>query len=342
MKHVSISKLVRETGLSRSTIDRALNGRGGVHQRTQRIIEETIQRLSAGGITALPAQAQSARDVDVVIRVGRGLTRQLTAAREMLGFQSMAIHDLYLKNDDEFLEQVRELCRDTSRPLILTAKNDDRLQAELIGARQRGKMIITFISDLHHQDTRDAFVGIANRMAGQTAAFILGNLSKQRKSKAGIVLGDYAFSCHEDREIGFRSNLRANFPNITVADVAKGDDSPEQTHQAVQALLESHPDLSAIYNVGGGNAGLARAITEQGRAGDIHVIAHEANHITSPLVRDGLIDFVIAQNPLDLLKTLMKLIDSDNTAGSNELHLIDFGIYTRFNLPTFGTQWNDG
>ncbi len=338
MKHVSINELVRETGLSRSTIDRALNGRGRVHQRTLQLIEETQRRLQASEsefATELTLPSRVA--VDVVLRVGRGMTQQLSRAFAQQQCDGVTLHDMYLKSDEEFFQLVKTLCRDTTRPLVLTAKHTELLRDELISARRSGKRIITFISDLQH-DERDAFVGIANRMAGQTAAFLLGNQLQAAPAKVGIVLGDYAFSCHEDREIGFRSNLRANYPHISVTDVAKGDDSPEQTYQAVQALLEATPDLAALYNVAGGNAGLTQALRERGLNDRIRVVAHEANAVTLPLVRDGALDFVLAQSPLELVQTLMRVIAGQTGTESNGSNLIDFGIYTRFNLPSFGLE----
>jgi LacI family transcriptional regulator len=60
------------------------------------------------------------------------------------------------------------------------------------------------VSDLD-PDARDAFVGIDNRMSGQTAALLIGRLIGGRPRKVGLIVGDYAFRCHEDREIGFRA-----------------------------------------------------------------------------------------------------------------------------------------
>ncbi len=338
MKRIRINDLVQQTGLSRATIDRALNDRGGVHARTKQVVDSALQRLAQG------AGMQSADDpepdrsagagVDVVLRLGRGLMEQLKQARARLGLDRMLLHDMYQRDEAAILEHVHDLCRDVDRPLILTAKNAEPLRAELVAARKRGKRVITLVSDLTN-DARDAFVGIDNRSAGQTAAFILGNELKHRKATAGVVLGDYAFSCHEDREIGFRSNLRANFPKVQIADVAKGEDSPDRTYEAVRNLLKAHPTLDAIYNVAGGNAGLARAITESGRAEAIHVVTHEANHITVPLVRNGIVQYLIAQDPAELLRTAMDLSKRRSVSQTKELHFIDFGVYTQFNLPGY-------
>jgi LacI family transcriptional regulator len=328
-KRVRITELVKETGLSRATIDRAMNGRGGVHAKTRAVIDDTLRRLESRRSAALDPKA-----ADIVLRVGRGLYGQLQSIRQQPRFAGLNFVDMFQTEDRDMLEVVRKLCRDCRRPLILTAKNYDPLNAELVEARKQGKPVIAFVTDLSH-DCRDAFAGIDNRMAGQTAAFIIGNLLKHREAKAGVLLGDYAYSAHEDREIGFRSNLRANYPSVQVADVAKGEDSPEQTYDAVRALLLRHPDLDAIYNVAGGNGGLAQALTDSGRAQAVTVITHEVNHITAPLLRAGIIDYAIAQDPTQLLATAVELAAVPATARRKELNFVNFGVYTRFNLPEF-------
>ena len=337
MKRVGMSELVKATGLSRATIDRALNGRSGVHERTKRVIEETLRRLrdedQSPGIEET-AGKDDCLGVDMVLRVGQGLLQQIAGARIALGLDAISIHDMYQRNEDDILDLVVELCHDSDRPLILTVKNAEPLRAELVNARKRGKQIITFVSDLSH-DARDAFVGIDNRNAGQTAAFVLGGLLKDRNATAGVVLGDYAFRCHEDREIGFRSNLRANFPSVQIADVAKGEDSAERTYDAVRDLLKTHPTLDAIYNVAGGNLGLAQAVRESRRAERIHVMTHEANHITAPLVRAGVVQYVIAQSPLDLLERATAVVTRRRSVDTEDVHFVDFGVYTKFNLPRY-------
>jgi hypothetical protein len=82
---------------------------------------------------------------DAVLRLGRGLAEQLISVRERSGLP-IHIHDMYQKDEDEVLETVCRLCRESDRPLIVTAKNNERLCEELIAARQRGKRVVTLVS----------------------------------------------------------------------------------------------------------------------------------------------------------------------------------------------------
>lgn len=329
MRRVTVADLMRETGLSRATIDRVLNRRGNVHARTRAVVEEAFRRLSSGGVEA-PAGPPVA---DVVLRVGKGMMAQMRAAWTSSG-ASGAFHDLHLADEAAVVRCVEGLCKNPSRPLILTAKNSVRLTHVLADARARGKRIIALVSDLEPQ-ARDAFVGLDDRAAGQTAAFLIGRMLGDRPTTVGVVLGSAAFRCHEDREIGFRTGLRANFPKVVIAGEAQGEDSALLTRRAVEVLVKQHPALGAIYNVGGGNAGMIEALRQAGRLSDMLVVGHEVNSVTVPLLQTGAMDFAIAGNPAEMLQMALLLAGDGASSGRSDQRLCSFGIYTRFNLPSF-------
>ncbi len=330
MRRLSVADIMRETGLSRATVDRVLNGRDKVHDRTRAVVEETLAKLRSGG--KKPPKPLIA---DIALRVGRGLMGQMRAAWGASAAQG-AFHDLHLADETGVLRCVEALCRDVSRPLILTAKNSDRLVTVLANARVKGKRVIALVSDLPPV-ARDGFVGLDDRSAGQTAAFLIGRMLGDRPTTVGVVLGNIAFRCHEDREIGFRTGLRAHFPRVVISGEAQGEDSADLTRKAVNRLLAEYPALGAIYNVGGGNGGMVDALKAAGRAADILVVGHEVNPVTAPLLRSGAMDFAIAGVPRDLLSAALRMAAGTEQGTGKDVQHLDFGVYTRFNLPSFAT-----
>jgi len=331
MRRVTVADIMRETGLSRATVDRALNGRGRVHDRTRAVVEETLHKLSSPGADAVARPVQA----DIALRVGKGMMGQMRAAWAASGAKG-AFHDLHMADDASVLRQVEGLCKDASRPLILTIKSSDRMTALLAAARARGKRVVAVISDLA-PSARDAFVGLDDRAVGQTAAFLIGRMLGDRPTTVGVVLGSPAFRCHEDREIGFRTGLRANFPKVVISGEVQGEDSADLTRLAVSRLLRDQPALGAIYNVGGGNQGLVEALRAAGRVQDMLVVGHEVNPVTTPLLRAGEIDFALAGDPRELLSSALALASGRDPASQGPARLLDFGVYTRFNLPDFAT-----
>ncbi|MBY5460835.1 substrate-binding domain-containing protein [Rhizobium leguminosarum] len=335
MARITIADIVKESGLSRATVDRALNRRVGVHSRTKALVEAAVQRLSRTS-DVVPDWPT----VELALRIGRGLMSQLKVSAEKLDAGELDVHDLYQMDDAAVLTRIRNLCQDVSRPLVLTVKNTPQLVAELARARRRGKTVVALVSDLD-QMARDAYVGIDNRAAGQTASFLIGRMLGDRPTTVGVVLGNHAYRCHEDREIGFRSALRAHFPKVVLVAEAVGQDDPTKTHAAVRRMLEEYPGIGAIYNVAGGNLGLVKALKEAGRAYDLLIVGHEANHITVPLMQEGVIDFVIAQKPGELLAGAIHQARLTKMERDNDQLLVDFAVVTRFNLPEYGLDAGD-
>lgn len=329
MRRVSIADIVQFTGLSRATVDRVINGRGRVHPRTREVVEDALKTLRAPH----PAVAAPGIAADLVLRVGRGMTTQIRTAWDKARVNG-TFHDMHQADESAVMETVAGLCSDASRPLIITAKNTERLCDLLREARSAGKRIITLVSDLA-ADARDCFAGIDNRSAGQTAAFLIGRTLGDRPTSAAVVVGDIAFRCHEDREIGFRTGLRAHFPRVVLSGEARGEDNPATTREAVLQLLREQPALGAIYNVGAGNTGLVEAIREAGRDKDMLVVCHEANRITGPLLREGRIDFAIAADPALQLNDALRVAAAGKQENIRDSSLQDFAVFTRFNLPAY-------
>lgn len=334
MRRVRIAEIMKETGLSRATVDRVINGRENVHPRTRALVEQALKRLTTPRDSAAVSDEPG---MDFVLRLGRGMMRQLDATIGAILSARATVYDMYQKDESDMLHLVRTLCEDTSRPLVLTARNSEFIVAELVAARQRGKTVIAIISDLS-PDARDAFVGIDNRAAGQTAAFLTGRALGDRPTVVGIVVGDHAYRCHEDREIGFRSALRSFFPKMVLGGEAQGEDNPNKTYDAVARLLKDQPALSAIYNVGGGNVGLVRAVQEAGREKDLLIVAHEANSTTVPILLAGVFDYVLAQDPLMLVTEAIRQATTPASQRLRDTTMLDFTIHSRFNIPSFARQ----
>ncbi|MGV8989418.1 MAG: hypothetical protein ACOH2H_24630 [Cypionkella sp.] len=73
-----------------------------------------------------------------------------------------------------------------------------------------------------------------------------------------------------------------------------------------------------------------------GRTGDVLVAVHEVNDIIAPLLRAGEFNFLISQNPRDLLTEAVGQIDLLRTQRSAGEAFVDFGVHTTFKVPDYG------
>jgi LacI family transcriptional regulator, galactose operon repressor len=336
-RRISITEIVAATGLSRATVDRVLNKRPGVHPRTQAHVLRVLARLENDGQQEpLPLEKRDSYRFGMVLQAGETFTRSvLNAVQKVTETESNAanLQPAASRSDEETIELIQTLGRDLDG-IAVVSKNIEPIKSALKELRDARKNIVALVSDLDAA-VRNAYVGIDNRAAGQLAAFILGRcLERVGEAKVAVVVGYFSYLCQEDREIGFRSLLRQRFPEIEIVEVIKGDDSREGTYTAALRLFKNRRDIAGLYNVAGGNFGLARAIDEAGLDRRPLYIAHEVNEVTEPLLRTGVIDFLISQNIESLVRMSRQvLIDlSLNTGSVRELNYLPIQMVSEFTL----------
>ena len=112
------------------------------------------------------------------------------------------------------------------------------------------------------------YVGLDNRAVGRTAGLLLGRFAKRAGSVA-LFTGGNVYRNHEEREVGFRSIIRDEFPELKLLPDCLGYDDPEKIYALTQKLLAEEKDLIGLFNVGSGNRGIERALLESARAKEI-------------------------------------------------------------------------
>jgi LacI family transcriptional regulator len=338
----TLKQLMELTQLSRATIDRALNDRPGVHPRTRTAVEAALRQLGAGETgTASPAPVGAtsrALRVRLVLQAGDAFTAELTrtAASLEAAFGETGVH-LDIVNcvgaaDETVAQRVREAA-DTADAIGIICTNTPPITAALRKCMARGLAVVTLITDVD-ADARHTYVGVNNRAAGQAAAFLVGRHLEGRPSPSvAVVVATFSYTCHEDREIGFRSLLRQRFPHVNVVEVIKGADSGAATYEATRRCMEAHGSLDGIYNVAGGNEGLAAALRERGLAGRTLYVTHEVNGVTEPLLRENVIDYLLSQDLRLLLRTAVEQMRGAVAGATPPAQaLVPIETYSRYSL----------
>lgn len=157
--------------------------------------------------------------------------------------------------------------------------------------------VVTIASDIPHAG-RTAYVGIGNRQAGRLAGQLIGRLlTPTGASKIALFAGSLSYRGHEEREMGFLHILREEFLDVQIVELREIQDDRKPAVVETASLLDAHPDLMGIYNVGGGTVGIAQEIVARGPSKQIVLIGHEATEQNKQLLLDGVVDAVIDQNP---------------------------------------------
>ena len=288
----SIEEIAKLSGCSKATVDRVLHGRTGVHPRTRDKVNQAVGQLDAEYElrTVKPFDASSvsgtSRRIGFIIQAGQAFTESFLATLEKQPSSERTgeLKGLGAASDEAVIEAIRGFASGFDG-LAIVCKNMPPIVDELKRLRHTGVRVMAVVSDID-SSARSAYLGIDNRAAGNVAAYLMGrHLDGRSDARVAVVVGSFSYRCHEDREIGFRSIMRQQFESVEVLEVIKGEDSDEATYEAARKLLQATPNIVGVYNVAGGNRGLAQAVSELQHAYRPVYITHELNRVTEPLLR---------------------------------------------------------
>ena len=302
----TIVDIAREAGVSTATVDRVLNNRIGARSRTRDIVLETAMRL--GYIPdGKPAAASPAINSGDVVRLDfvlpQGNNAFISALHAHIEQQAQARTDLDVRvhtieglNPDALANTLRELAG-RARGIGVVALDHPTVREALRALAAAQVEVVTLASDILHVP-RAEYIGIDNRAAGRLAGYLVSRfLGERAVGKVALFAGSLSYRGHEEREMGFRHVLAEMSPALQMLEVREMRDDPEKAYAEAAALLDRHPDLAAIYNVGAGSTGVGRALKERGRERGVIFVGHEVTDGTRELLLDGALDAVIDQNP---------------------------------------------
>jgi LacI family transcriptional regulator len=110
-------------------------------------------------------------------------------------------------------------------------------------------------------------------------------------------------------------------------------DDFEKAYIEATNLLERHPDLAGIYNIGAGNEGIARALRNRDLARKVVLIGHELTADHKSLLLDGTLDAVIDQNPRVEAREALNILSQSVRGLPYEYHAPRLQIVCKENLP---------
>jgi LacI family transcriptional regulator len=263
-RRTTVHDVAREAGVSLATVDRVLNDRPGVRPVTAEKVAEAIRVLDFRRDLSASLLAR-ARDLRVaflipdgsnefMVHLGEVISRRARASRpERLSIELQRVPPLDAAALAAALDALQPSSCDCA---LIVATEDPRVVKAVDAATRRGISVLTLVSDLPGS-ARRLFIGIDNVAAGRTAASLLGRFCP--RGRVGLIAGSLGLRDHRQRLDGFRAVAAAEFPALELVGPLEGYDDNASTEAAARQLLQSHPDLCGIYNLGAGNAGLLAA-----------------------------------------------------------------------------------
>lgn len=335
--------IAREAGVSTATVDRVLNNRSGARSRSRDIVIETARRLGYLSEGSAPSSVQRSIPGSDLIRLDfalpegdnafiRALHNQIEAQGRARADLDVRLHAIEGFNPETLARTLRDLIGRSSGVGVI-ALDHPTVREALRALSAANVEVVTLVSDIHHVP-RAAYVGIDNRAAGRLAGYLVSRFLGQRAvGKVALLAGSLSYRGHEEREMGFRHVLSEMAPALEMVDLREMRDDPEKAYTEAAALLDRHPDLAAVYNVGAGCEGVGRALKERGREHEVIFVGHDATHGTRDLLLDGTLDAVIDQNPRVEAREALNVLSCRIKGTPYDYHAPRLQVIFRENIP---------
>ncbi len=294
-RRARVNEIAGLAGVGTATVDRVLNGRPNVSAATRQRVEQAKAAIENG--EPIQKRPRPWRLKVFLPEEAGPSTEYLASCFHEFGARGNATIECVFtkKMEPALLARKLQACAGQGIDAIaFQALDDPRVRQAVEDLAQLNIPCLTLISGLE-TPALAGFIGMDNRAAGRTAGYLMGRFERQ-KGAVAVVSGGQIYRVHEDREMGFRACLRRDFPHLEVVSTYSGHDDIDGNYTEVRKILNDKPDLIGIYNVGGGNEGIVKALKEAGREKEVTFFGHNLATKTQDYLLDGTMDVIMHQN----------------------------------------------
>lgn len=305
-----LREIAQQSGLSLATVDRVMNGRPGVRRNTVAEVEQAIAELDrqasqlriAGRTFLVDLVMQTPERFSSAVR--RALEAELPHLRPAVIRSRFHLQET--SSPAEVVRTLERIARKGSQGVILKAPDAPEVVAAVADLAERGIPVVTLVTDLP-TSRRVAYVGIDNRAAGATAAYLVTSWTPDDRGSVLTTLSSTSFRGEDDRAAGFRETLGSLAPGRAVREVAETDGLDASMLEAVTVALDEDPTIDAVYSIGGGNVATLEAFRRAGRTCRAFV-AHDLDDDNAALLRQGRLSAVLHHDLRDDARRVCRAI----------------------------------
>lgn len=144
-----------------------------------------------------------------------------------------------------------------------------------------------------------AFLGTDNHYAGVEAAHKMAELINY-SGEVGVVTHPNQLN-HKERTEGFRKTIKEEYSDIKVVEVKNGRGDQMISKEVSLELMEEYPELKGVFaSEANGGVGVGKAVLEQQRKGDLHIIGFDTDKGTLDMIEEGVISATMAQGTWEM------------------------------------------
>lgn len=338
----TINDIARVAEVSLATVDRVLNARPGVREKTVLKVNKAIAELGYVRDTAAANLARGrvynftfilpSNDNEFIsmletqiAQLNPGIRHERTKLSfiRVAAFDPMALADAIAAIDPALVDGVAVFGPET--PSVRDA---------ISHLKANGVTVVSLVADIPSSE-RDNYVGVDNVAAGRTAAQLLGRFLSKEPGKILVLTGSMLARDHLERRLGFDEVMGRDFPHLEVLASLEGRDDPDLLQRLLPVAFEDNPNIVGIYSSAAGNDGLLRHFSNHPLAPRPVVVAHELTPLSRNALATGVFDAVISQDAGHLVRSAVRIMraNSDNMPINMAQERIRIDVYLKENMP---------
>ncbi len=338
---ITIQDIANHAGVSRGTVDRALNKRGRIDSA---VAENILKIADELGYKKKPRTKKGKKTtylLGVLIYLSRSsfmiaIRQGIEDARKELSIQGIeVIVEECLMVDEKQQEDAIIRLREKGIHGLAIMPVDSKIIRERINELVDGYKIpvITFNSDIIGTK-RTCFVGLDNKKSGKTAAGLMGMLTRGEGKILGIT-GNFGNSVNSMRIEGFVEELKNSFPKLELVGIQSSFDDASEVEKIISTSLATYSDLDGIFIVSAGQGGIVSALDSIKHKKSPFIILYDLIPRNILYLQEDYADFLIDQDGYTQGYRPLMLLTSMICRGetiSEEFQYTDINIKTKYNI----------
>lgn len=339
---VTIQQIAEKAGVSRGTVDRALNNRGRINPEVADMVKRTAEEMgyvhkarkrqkNSGGKRKIGIVTQLSGS-SFMLEIKRGIQ---TGKKELedLGIEVLVKENTSVHEEDQ-LGAIDELLKEGIQGLAIMPVDSEAIREKLNWLVNEKKIqVVTFNSDIVGTK-RCCFVGMDNKLSGQTAAGLFGVMTRG-VGKILVITGYFSSMLNNSRVDGFVEEIKKISPKLEIAGVQGSFNNTEEVRKIIENAMMSISGINGIFVVSGGQEGIVEAFKNLGVDQRPYVVIYDQTKKNEKLLKDNVADFLIDQNGFEQgyrpQRILADLLLNDNQP-EKEYFYTGIDIKTKYNL----------
>lgn len=339
---VTLQQIAEAAGVSRGTVDRAMNNRGRINPEVADKIRRIADEMGYQPNRAGRALAMSKRSITIGVVIQASDTpfmeKVIEGAEDAKAEVERLGADVLIRKIEDFdagkaVGAMRELKEKGCNGIAVVPVDDEKLKDTIDELADEGIPVITFNSDME-ESRRLCFVGQDTYQSGRVAAGLMADILPSG-GKVLVISGYPTAYGHKNRTKGFLKEFAELRDDIQVLDVRYAFDDNRKAEMITRDVSEEYDDLAGIYLAASGVQGVCRALEESGMEKKVKVISNDLTTRNIQYLKEGKIRFLIGQDGYRQgYEPVMMLFEKifDGKEPEREFAYTEIVIKTRYNL----------